>query len=228
MDKRKITTLFLDIGGVLLSNGWGHDFRQKAVDKFHLDKEEVEERHSIMFVTNEEGRITLNEYLDRVIFYKKRDFTFDDFRDFMFSLTTPHEDMIAFIKSLKQQYGLKIVAVSNEARELNAYRIHTFKLNSFIDFFVSSCYVHIRKPDANIFRMALDTAQVSPDEVIYIDDVQMFVDIATDLGIKSICHKDYLSTAKALAQVGLITDKIFLTNDDISSANKLLTLKSNQ
>lgn len=198
-----ITTLFLDIGGVLLSNGWGHDFRQKAVDKFHLDKEEMEERHSIMFVTYEEDRITLDEYLKRVIFYKTRDFTFDEFRDFMFSLTTPNVEMIAFIKSLKLQYGLKIVAVSNEARELNAHRIYTFHLDSFIDFFVSSCYVHVRKPDSNIFRLALDTAQVSPDKVIYIDDVQTFVDIATDLGIKSIRHTDCLSTSKALASVGL-------------------------
>ena len=92
--EKNITTLFLDIGGVLLSNGWGHEFRQKAVDKFHLDKVEVEERHGIMFVTYEEGKITLDEYLNRVIFYKKRDFTFEEFRDYMFSLTTPHEDMI--------------------------------------------------------------------------------------------------------------------------------------
>ncbi len=203
MIENNITTLFLDIGGVLLSNGWGHDFRQKAVEKFHLNKEEMEGRHSIMFVTYEEGRITIDEYLKRVIFYKKRDFTFYEFRDFMFSLTTPHEDMIAFIKKIKEQYNLKIVAVSNEARELNAYRIKTFKLNSFIDFFISSCYVHIRKPDANIFKLALDTAQVSPDQVVYIDDVQTFVNIATDLGIKSIHHIDYLSTSKALTLIGL-------------------------
>lgn len=217
MKKTNITTLFLDIGGVLLSNGWGHDFRQKTVDKFHLDKEEMEERHSIMFVTYEEGGITLNEYLKRVVFYEERDFTFNEFRDFMFSLTTPNEEMIAFIKKIKAQYDLKIVAVSNEARELNAYRIHAFGLNSFIDLFVSSCYVHIRKPDARIFKLALDIAQVHENEVIYIDDVQMFVDVATDFKIKSICHKDFPSTAKALAQLGLITDKIFLTNHDISS-----------
>jgi HAD superfamily hydrolase (TIGR01509 family) len=202
-----ISCLFLDIGGVLLSNGWGHDFRHKAAEKFHLDNKEMEERHNIMFVTYEEGRITSKEYLDRVIFYKKRDFTFDEFVDFMFSLTTPHEDMIAFIKKLKQQYCLKIVAVSNEARELNAYRIQTFRLNSVIDFFVSSCYAHIRKPDARIFKLALDMVQVPENEVVYIDDVQMFTDIATGLGIQSICHKDYLSTAQALAQLGLITDK---------------------
>ncbi len=203
MNKTNITTLFLDIGGVLLSNGWGHDFRHNAAEKFNLDIPDMEDRHSIMFAPYEEGSVTLNEYLNRVIFYKKRDFTSDEFRDFMFSLTTPHDEMIAFIKKIKQQYNLKIVAVSNEARELNAYRIHTFKLNSFIDFFVSSCYVHLRKPDTRIFKLALDMAQVSENEVVYIDDVQMFVDVASDLGIKSIRHTDCSSTAAALMDFGL-------------------------
>jgi len=203
MKNKNITTLFLDIGGVLLSNGWGHAFRHKAVNKFHLDSEDLEERHKIMFVTLEEDNITLDEYLEHVLFYKKRDFTFNEFRDYMFSLSTPHTEMIDFIKRVKLEYGLKIVAVSNEARELNAYRIHTFELTNFIDFFVSSCYVHIRKPDANIFRMALDMAQVTPEEVVFVDDVQTFVDIATGLGIKSIRHTDCLSTSEALASLGL-------------------------
>ncbi len=201
--KNKITTLFLDIGGVLLSDGWGHEFRHKAAEKFHLDIPEMEKRHSLMFVTFEEGRITLDEYLDRVVFYSKHDFTRAEFKDFMFSLTTPDLEMIAFIKKIKWQYGLKIIAVSNEARELNAYRINTFKLNEIFDFFVSSCYVHLRKPDAAIFRMAIDGAQVPVDEIVFIDDVQMFVDVAKDLGITGIHHTDYLSTSKALADLGL-------------------------
>ena len=207
LNKSNITTLFLDIGGVLLSNGWGHEFRQLAVEKFHLDAREMEDRHSIMFVTYEEGKITLHEYLNRVVFYKPRDFTHAEFRDFMFSLTVPDEEMIVFIKKIKEEYGLKIVAVSNEARELNEYRIQTFGLYEFIDFFISSCYVHLRKPDENIFRMALDTAHVTPEQVIYIDDVQMFVDIASGLSIKSIRHIDCLSTSKALIAMGLSRDK---------------------
>lgn len=208
--ENKITTLFLDIGGVLLSNGWGHEFRHLAAEKFQLDKAEMEERHSIMFVTYEEGKITLKEYLDRVVFYKHRNFSHKEFRDFMFGLSTPDLGMIAFIKKLKAQYSLKIVAVSNEARELNAYRIHTFGLNSFIDFFISSCYVRLRKPDKAIFKIALDTAQVAPYEVIYIDDVQMFTDIATEIGIKSILHTDTLSTCKTLAALGFQTDQMKL------------------
>jgi len=161
----KLTTLFLDIGGVLLSNGWGHECRQIAAEKFHLDFAEMEDRHKIMFTTYEEGKITLREYLQRVVFHKRRDFTPDQFRGFMFSLTTPDLEMISFFKKLKIKNRLKIVAVSNEARELNRYRIHAFKLNSFIDLFISSCYVHVRKPDATIFKMALDIAQVSVEEV---------------------------------------------------------------
>jgi putative hydrolase of the HAD superfamily len=201
--EKKITTLFLDIGGVLLSAGWGHEFRKQAAEKFHLDIAELENRHALLFVIYEEGRVTLDEYLARVVFYQKRDFTSSQFKNFMFSLTTADTEMIEFIKKLKEKYKLKIIVVSNEARELNEYRIRKFQLNQFADFFISSCYFHVRKPDAAIFRMALDGAQVPVDEIIYIDDVKMFVDVATDLGIKSIWHINYLSTAKRLAEFGL-------------------------
>ena len=203
MNKNKITTLFLDIGGVLLSNGWGHNFRRLAAEKFHIDEKEMEERHGIMFSTYEEGKITLNEYLERVVFFKHRDFTADHFKDFMFSLSTPDLEMISLIKKLKVQYGLKIVAVSNEARELNAHRIHAFELNSFIDFFVSSCYVHLRKPDEAIFRMALDVARVQSEQVVYIEDTELFIEVAADLGIRGIQHKNFSSTVKALSAMGL-------------------------
>jgi putative hydrolase of the HAD superfamily len=206
-NNKKITTLVLDIGGVLLSNGWGHIFRHQAAEKFHLDIPEMERRHILLFVVYEEGRITLDEYLERIIFYQKRDFTSKQFKDYMFSLTTSHPDMITLIKELKETYNLKIIAVSNEAKELNEYRIKKFQLNSFIDFFISSCYFHIRKPDSTIFRLALDGAQVSVKQIVYIDDVQMFVDVAKDMGIKSIQHIDYSSTSDALAALGLHTHK---------------------
>lgn len=202
---RPISCLFLDIGGVLLSDGWGHEFRQQAAEKFNLDIPEMEMRHKLVFVVYEEGRITLDEYLDRVVFYQKRDFTKETFKDYMFSLTVPDNNMIALIKNLKAAYQLKIVVVSNEARELNRYRLDKFELSSFVDFFVSSCYIHIRKPDARIFTLALDLSDVSANEVAYLDDVQMFVDVASGLGIRSIHHTDYESTIKALSALGLVT-----------------------
>lgn len=205
-DKNKsipVTTLFLDIGGVMLSNGWGHESRKLAAAVFKLDYFEMEKRHQVIQVTYEEGKITLNEYLKRVVFYNKCTFTVDQFREFMFSQSTPNLEMIEFIKQLKDKYNLKIAVVNNEGRELNDHRIKKFQLNQFVDFFVSSCFVHFRKPDADIFRVALDIAQVPAEHIVYIEDLQMFVDVAGDLGIRGIRHKNYLSTSADLASMGL-------------------------
>jgi putative hydrolase of the HAD superfamily len=204
MDKLiPVTTLFLDIGGVMLSNGWGHESRRAAAEVFHLDFNDMEERHHLTFVTYEEGKLTMREYFNRIVFYRKRDFTPDQFRDFMFAQTTPFVNMIEFILKLKEQYGLKIAVVNNEARELNVHRIKKFKLNQFVDFYISSCFVHFRKPDADIFRIALDIAQIPAEHVIYIENTKMFVDVARDLGIRSIHHTDYKSTRSELSLLGL-------------------------
>ncbi|MGA9623714.1 MAG: HAD family phosphatase [Bryobacteraceae bacterium] len=198
-----ITALFLDIGGVLLTNGWDHNARELAAKTFDLDLAEMEDRHHLTFDTYEEGKLTLEEYLGRVVFYQKRPFTRDRFRRFMFAQSKPYPEMIELIARLKIRHGLKIAVVSNEARELNAHRIRKFKLAGFVDSFVSSCFVHVRKPDAEIFRLALDIVQTPARQVVYIENTPMFVQIAEGLGIRSILHTDYKSTCAKLASLGL-------------------------
>ena len=202
-NSNRITTLFLDIGHVLLSNGWGHESRLAAAKAFNLNYDEMQSRHKIVVATYEEGKLTLSEYLNRVIFYKDRSFTPEIFTEFMFAQTTPDKEMIELIRQLKDKYHLKIAVINNEARELNEYRIKKFQLNQFVDFFISSCFVHLRKPDADIFRLALDIAQVSPENVVYIEDTQMFVNIANNFGIRGIKHLNYLSTSAELSILGL-------------------------
>lgn len=202
------TCLFIDIGGVLLSNGWDHHSRMRAATHFHLDWSEMEERHRLNFATFEEGKLTMDDYLNRVVFYRERAFSRTLFADFMFAQSIPFPDMINMITRLKQQHGLKIAAVSNEARELNAHRIEKFGLDGFVDFFISSCFVRLRKPDADIFRLALDIAQVPPQRVVYIENTQMFVEIAQGIGIRSILHTDCHATSAQLASLGLPNDEI--------------------
>jgi putative hydrolase of the HAD superfamily len=202
-DSTPITTLFLDIGGVLLTNGWDHTMRRKAAETFGLDYEEMNERHHLTFDTYEEGKLSLYEYLKRVIFYRERPFSLEEFREFMFSQSQPYPQMIDLVCNLKQRYRLKIAAVSNEGRELTVYRIQEFDLGSFVDFFVSSCFVHFRKPDHDMYHIALDIAQVPPEQVVYIEDRPMFVEIANELGIHGIVHRGYDSTRAALEGFGL-------------------------
>jgi len=202
-----ITTLFLDIGGVLLTNGWDHHARKRAATEFKLEPVEMEERHRLTFDSYEEGKLSLDEYLNRVVFYQKRLFTRAQFRRFMFAQSKPYPEMIELVARLKVRHGLKIAVVSNEARELNAYRIRKFNLDKFVDFFVSSCFVHLRKPDADIFRLALDIAQAQARQIVYIENTPMFVQIAEGLGIRSILHRDYRSTCAKLASFGLQNDE---------------------
>jgi putative hydrolase of the HAD superfamily len=198
-----ITALFLDVGGVLLTNGWDRYARNEACETFKLDPEEINERHHLTFDTYEEGKLSLEEYLDRVIFFQPRDFSRHAFKDFMFARSQPHPEMLELIPALKARYGLKIAVVSNEGRELMTHRIRTYRLSDFVDFFIVSSFVHFRKPDADIFRIALDIAQVPPQQVVYIEDRDMFVNVAEGLGLRGLVHRGFESTRAGLAQLGL-------------------------
>jgi putative hydrolase of the HAD superfamily len=207
MSSSAITTLFLDIGGVLLTNGWDREARRSAAEKFGLDLSETDERHHLTFDIYEAGKMSLDEYLARVVFYEERSFTEDEFRGFMFAQSRPYPEMIELIRRVKARYGLKVAAVNNEGRELSLHRIKTFNLGSFIDCFVSSCFVHFRKPDAEIYRTALDIVHAAPQETLYIDDRAMFVDVARGFGINGIHHRDVQKTKKEMESFGLYADK---------------------
>jgi len=206
MVQSNITTLFLDVGGVLLTNGWDRKARQRAAEKFNLDADEMNDRHGMTFDTYEVGKLSLDEYLKRVVFYTKRSFSPAEFRAFMFAQSQKLPDMIDFVTALKAKHKLKVAVVSNEGRELTEHRVREFKLGLFVDFFVFSCYVHFRKPDADIFKLALDVAQVAPKQVAYLDDRAMFAEVASGLGIHGIHHQGVDSTRRALAALGLPVD----------------------
>ncbi|HEX8949632.1 MAG TPA: HAD family hydrolase [Dissulfurispiraceae bacterium] len=198
-----VTALFLDIGGVLLTNGWDRGMRRKAAETFGLDYDEMDGRHRLVFDVYEAGKLNLDEYLDRVIFHRKRAFTREEFKAFMLAQSQPHPEMIEMIREIKNRFRLKIAAVSNEGRELAVHRIRKFALGEFMDFFVMSSFIHCRKPDNDIYLIALDIAQVPPAGVIYIEDRALFVEAAAGLNIKGIHHVGYETTRTALDALGL-------------------------
>jgi putative hydrolase of the HAD superfamily len=198
-----ITALFLDIGGLLLTNGWDRAMRRRAAETFGLEFDEMNERHNLTFDTYERGLLSLEEYLQRVIFHQPRSFTPGQFRTFMFEQSRPLGDNLEFFHQIAGAYHLKVAAISNEGRELALHRIRTFHLGELMDFFVLSSFVRFRKPDEDIFRLALDIAQVPPERALYIDDRLMFAEVAQGLGIRSIYHESLDQTRAALAELGL-------------------------
>ncbi len=166
----------------------------------------MDERHRLVFETHEEGKLSFEEYLGWVVFHEKRTFTKNQFRDFMFAQSKPYPKMLGLVAQLKAQHGLKVVVISNESREVNAHRIRAFGLDKLVDTFISSCFVQMRKPDIQIFWLALDLAQTAPAQAVFIDNTPMFVQIAEGLGMRSIHHVDLESTRAKLTSLGLPTN----------------------
>ncbi|MVN22312.1 HAD family hydrolase [Mucilaginibacter arboris] len=193
--------VFLDIGGVLLTNGWGHESRQLAAEKFGVDYQEMEVLHNLIFNIYEIGRITLDEYLDNVVFNKTRDFTREDFKSFMFSESKELPDLLQWLVEWKKDFPFKIFSLNNEGKELNDYRIKKFKLHRCFDGFISSCEVGMRKPDPGIFKIAMGITQASPEDCFYFDDRLMLAESARWTGMNSFQHIGFESTKKILEDI---------------------------
>jgi putative hydrolase of the HAD superfamily len=186
----KITTLFFDIGGVLLTNGWDSVARRAAIGKFQLDFQEFEQRHLLANPAWERGEITLEEYLERTIFYNKRTFSPKEFEDFMYAQSQAMPESLEFVRRLARAKRYSIAMINNEAAEINAYRIEQFALRDIFAAFFSSCYVGIRKPDAAIYEMALKVLQRSADESIFVDDRAENIEGARKAGLNTIQFKN--------------------------------------
>ena len=193
-----VKVAFLDIGGVLLSNGWEYESRQKSAQIFDLDFAEMDLLHDSIFNVYEIAGITLNEYLDTVVFNHPRNFTRDDFKTFMFTQSEELPEMLPWLKEWKKSCGFPIISINNEGRELNDFRIKKFGLHQCFDAFISSCEVGMRKPDPAIFTLAMGIAQASPQECIYFDDRPVLVEAAQKLGIPSFHHRTFSTTKSIL------------------------------
>ncbi len=197
----EIRALFWDVGGVLLTNAWDHEERDVAIAHFQLDKSELEARHKELFVPFEEGKFTLDEYLERAVFYKSRMFTVEEFKTFMRSLSKPNHEALELARGLSNKYPM--ATINNESREFNEYRIRTFDLRDYFDVFVSSCYVGVRKPDERIYRLALDLTQRSAEECCFIDDRPVNIEGAAKMGMQTVLMQNADQLRNDLKNVGV-------------------------
>ena len=199
----KITAIFWDVGGVLLSNAWDHEQRQQTLKHFNLDEVEFESRHEMLVSSFERGKITLQEYLERTIFYRPRSFTLDAFKQYMFSLSQPQAQALQLAKDLSHSCRYLMSTINNESKELNLFRIQTFGLREIFSLFVSSCFVGLRKPEDGIYRLALEITQRPPEESCFIDDRPLNLDSAARLGMQVIQMQNAEQLRQDLQKLGV-------------------------
>lgn len=202
----RISALFWDVGGVLLSNAWDHEQRQQTLKQFGLNHEEeaeFESRHEMLVSSFERGKISLQDYLERTIFHRPRPFTTEAFTQHLFLLSQPYTDTLRLAKELARSGKYLMSTLNNESKELNLFRIQTFGLREIFSLFVSSCFVGLRKPEEGIYRLALEITQRPPEECCFIDDRPLNLDSASKLGMHVIQMKDAEQLRRELQTLGV-------------------------
>ena len=198
-----IKALFWDVGGVLLTNGWDRHSRQAAAEKFKLDWEDFEDRHELVVGRFETGRLSLDRYLDRTIFYRPRDFGKEEFRAYMFAQSKPIDGTLDVVDRLARSGRYLLGTLNNESRELNVYRIEHFGLRNYFSIFMSSSFLGVKKPEDEMFRLALDLSQHEPAECIFIDDRELNLECAARSGLQTLHFKNAPQLDQDLRQAGL-------------------------
>ncbi|HKE35664.1 MAG TPA: HAD family phosphatase [Candidatus Acidoferrum sp.] len=199
----KITTVFWDIGGVILTNGWDHESRKEAAATFHFDWDEFRDRHDLSFPAFDSGLITLNEYLDRTLFYRARQFSREEFTAFMFAQSKEYPETRAILDKVTNTRKYLVAALNNEPLELNQYRIEAFDLRRNFLVFFSSCYVRARKPEETIFRVALEVTQRPSEQCLFIDDRPLNLESPRKLGMNTIHHQSAEQLRAELGKYGV-------------------------
>ena len=186
----EVTAIFYDVGGVLLSNGWDTRSRRAVVDHCGLDWEEFEDRHQLVATDFELGKLTLDQYLERTVFYRDREFDREVFWSAMKAQSTPIPESLALLDELATTGSYLLATLNNESRELNEHRIDTFGLRDRFSMFVSSCYLGLKKPEHEIFQTALDLSQQPPEQCLFIDDRPLNLECAVRARMRTIQYLD--------------------------------------
>jgi putative hydrolase of the HAD superfamily len=205
MSGGKFQIVFSDIGGVLGTNGWGSDLRAKVVSRFNLNADIIDKRHHLMFDSYERGFLNFEQYLQYVFFDQPRSFELAEVRDFIYAGSIPWPDSITLFHRVKLANQVKLALISNEGQGITEYRMQKFGLPAIADFIVVSHCVHMRKPDAQIWELALNLAQVKVEQAIYVDDREIFVKRAADLGFTAFQHVSVEQTKQSFEKLGLKT-----------------------
>ena len=198
-----VNRIFWDLGGVVLTNGWDREARQRVAARFGLDRDHFEDRHEQVVADFETGRMDLDTYLERTVLYESRAFSPAEFKAFMFAQSREDPAVLELVRRLRAEGQVPLAVINNESLELNLYRIERFHLRECFALFFSSCFVGIRKPDAGIYRLALQVTQTPAEAGLLVDDRAINVEAARRVGMQTIHFRNLDQLRTCLGELGV-------------------------
>lgn len=199
----EINTLLFDIGGVILSNGWGRESRKQACEKFGLNFDDFQTRHKQFADGLELGQLDLETYVEEAVFNEKRSFSKEEFMNYMYAQTTPIETTLDLLNDLASCKKYLMCTLNNESLELNLYRINKYNLEDYFTAFFSSCFLGVKKPEPEIYERVLKITQRRPEQCLFIDDREENLVSPRNLGINCIHYQDHNQLVRDLEKHGV-------------------------
>lgn len=198
-----LPTLFFDVGGVLLTNGWDTAARKRAAETFGIDFPEFQTRHEMLKTAFETGRLNIESYVQKAIFHCPRSFGPDDFIAFMYRQSQPIGETLEWVRELSRSGRCRLFTLNNESRELHEHRVRTFQLDTIFRGFLTSCYLGQVKPDEDVYLNSLGIAACDRSEAVFIDDRPVNVESALALGLSAVRFEGLDALRAALDERGL-------------------------
>ena len=197
-----IRTIFWDVGGVILTNGWDLGQRTRVLGRLGVDLAAYEAIHERANYYWERGLITAEEFFRQTVLHPnpRLELTFPLlWKQVCAESKVLNSGCLDLLAELKQGGKHRLATLNNESRELNEYRLDAFKLRSLFDYFICSGYLHEMKPKPGIYHSAIDISGFTASRALFIDDKQENCDAAAEAGMHTILFRSPAQLCHALA-----------------------------
>ncbi len=185
--KKEITTLILDMYGVILKEPTGNfiPYTFSYFDKSEHERLKRQFEEERLFTKAGYGDISSHEFLS-LLGYQDTEF---HMRDYIENHLSFDSSFIDFAEKYYQTYDF--VLLSTDVSEWSAYITKYYKLDKYFRHKIVSGDVHCRKPDRQIYELTLQRANKNANECLFIDDSISNLSAAKEMGIDTVLFDRY-------------------------------------
>lgn len=178
---QKIKAVVFDAGGVI--DDWQTPFR-KYFKKFGRELETILKETEEVTIRSELGEMTIDEFCQQFMAKIGLANKWMELRKIMPMEFIPHKQVLDLIKELKLNYRLALLtnAQKGSVDALDAL----WNIKQYFEVIIDSSVVKIRKPDVRIYKILLNQMALTPQECLYIDDMNTNIAVAKKLGFRTI------------------------------------------
>ncbi len=151
----------------------------------------------------DEGKISSHEFVDRAIKSLSLPITLQEFQTVWNEMFTENPGMEDLLKQIKSRYPVFVISDTN-ALHFEFVKEH-FSILQWVDQFILSYEVGVRKPHPKIFEEALRRSGTTAEKAFFVDDRKEIIEAASKMGFHAFQFKDTVSFRKELYRLGLLS-----------------------